>query len=92
MRMRAAAHHHTGVVGELATLWAAMSSVVDLVLGLSPDETSWVEVMRELTVKIRRPDDFSLQLEGPSMRIYSLLLRPLSGRAQWADRLEEVAG
>jgi hypothetical protein len=42
MQMRAAALHHTGVDGELTTLWAVVSSTVEQVLGHCPSETSWV--------------------------------------------------
>jgi hypothetical protein len=42
VKMRAAALHHTGVVGELTALWANVSSTVEQVLGRYPSETSWV--------------------------------------------------
>jgi hypothetical protein len=79
--MWATALRHAGVVEELIALRAVVSSAVELVLGRSPDETSWVEVMSELTIKICRLEELCSQLEGPSMRIYSLLLGPPSGRA-----------
>jgi hypothetical protein len=50
-RMRVAALHHTKMVGELTALWAAVSSAAELVVGCSPNETSWVEVMNELVAK-----------------------------------------
>jgi hypothetical protein len=40
--------HHTKMVEELAVLQAVVSSVVELVLGHSPDETSSVGVMNKL--------------------------------------------
>jgi hypothetical protein len=49
--MRAATLNHAGVVRELITLRAAMSSATELVLGRSSGGTSLVEVMNELTVK-----------------------------------------
>jgi hypothetical protein len=49
--MQAAALHHVEVVGALTTLRAAVSSVVELVLERSPDESFWVEVMDELVAK-----------------------------------------
>jgi hypothetical protein len=48
-RMRAAALHHAGVVGQLTALRGAVSSTMELVLGRSPGGTSRVEVMNELT-------------------------------------------
>jgi hypothetical protein len=51
MRMRATALHHAGVVGELTTLQAAVSSTMELVLGCSLGGTYRVEVMNELTAK-----------------------------------------
>jgi hypothetical protein len=43
-----AALHHTKMVEELAVLWAAVSSTVELALGRSPVETFRVEVVGEL--------------------------------------------
>jgi hypothetical protein len=53
MRMQAAALRHARVVGELAALWVAVSSVAKLVIGRSPGETS-VECMNKLTAKFWR--------------------------------------
>jgi hypothetical protein len=50
-RMRAAALHHTGVVGELTMLCAAMSSATELVFRCSPSGSSRLEVMSELIAK-----------------------------------------
>jgi hypothetical protein len=44
-RMRAAAIRHIEMAGELAELWATVTSVVELVLGHSPDETFQVEIV-----------------------------------------------
>jgi hypothetical protein len=49
VRMRAAALNRAEVVRELTALRSTVSSVVELVLGLSPNETSRVEFMNELT-------------------------------------------
>jgi hypothetical protein len=49
VRMWAAALNHAEVVRELTALRSTVSSVVELVLGLSPNETSRVEFMNELT-------------------------------------------
>jgi hypothetical protein len=51
-----------------------------------------VEVMNELTANFQKLEQLFSQLEGPGMRIYSLLLGPPSGQARWADHLGEVAG
>jgi hypothetical protein len=90
--MWAGALRHAGVVGELTALQVAVSSAVELMLGRSPDETSRVEVMNELAAKFWRLEDLCSRLEGPDMRICSLLLMPPPGQARWVDYLEEVAG
>jgi hypothetical protein len=46
--MQFAALHHSKMAGELATLQAAVSSVVESTLGRSPDEIFQVEVVSEL--------------------------------------------
>jgi hypothetical protein len=73
-RMWAAALHHAGVIEELVVLRAAVSSATELVLGRSPNETSQVEVMNELTTNFWRLEELCSWLEGPSMRICGLLL------------------
>jgi hypothetical protein len=55
--MRSAAHHHTKMAGELATLRAAVSSAVESVLGRSPDEAFRVEVVGELVAKFQRLEE-----------------------------------
>jgi hypothetical protein len=90
MRMWAATLHHAWVVGELTALRAAVSSTAELVLEPSPDETSQVEVMNELTTKFWRLNELCSWLEGPGVRICSLLLGPQSSQALWVDRLEEA--
>jgi hypothetical protein len=55
--MRVANLCHTEVVGELAVLRVAVSSAMELVLGRSPDETFWVEVMDELVVEFWRVEE-----------------------------------
>jgi hypothetical protein len=49
VRMQVTALHHTGVVRDLTTHRAAVSTAMELVLGHSPNETSMVEVMSVLT-------------------------------------------
>jgi hypothetical protein len=53
-RMRAAALHHAKITKEPTALRLAISSTVKLVLGRSPNETFWVEIMDELVAKFRR--------------------------------------
>jgi hypothetical protein len=61
--MRVTAFCHTKMAGELATLQAAVSSAVELVLGHSPDETFRVEVVGELVAKFQRLEEMCLQLQ-----------------------------
>jgi hypothetical protein len=91
-KMWATAVRHARVVGELTMLRAAVSSAKELTLGLSPYETSRVEVMNELATKFQRLEELCSWLEGTDARIYNLLLRPPPGQARWANHLEEAAG
>jgi hypothetical protein len=91
VKMRAATLHHAGVVGELTALLAAVSFATELVLGCSPRETSQVEGMNVLITKLQGLEELCSQLEGPCVRICSLLLRPPPGQVHCADRLEEAA-
>jgi hypothetical protein len=72
--MRSAAHCHTKMAGELATLLAAVSSAMELVLGCLSDETFRVEVMDKLIAELWRLEEPCLRLEQPGPRIYDLLL------------------
>jgi hypothetical protein len=49
--MRIAALQHTEMVEELAALWTVVSSIMELVLGCSLDETFRVQVVGELVVE-----------------------------------------
>jgi hypothetical protein len=89
-RMQATALRHNEMVGELTVLWAAVSSAVKLMLGRSPNETSWVDVTNELVAKFRWLEELCLQLKGPGTRICDLLLRLPPSQVQWADRLDEA--
>jgi hypothetical protein len=82
---------HPKVVGELATLRAVVSFVAELVLGNSPDETFWVEVMDELVAEFRRLEELCLRLERRGTRICDLLLGLPFGQARWADCLGKAA-
>jgi hypothetical protein len=66
-------------------LQAVVSSTIELVLGRLIDETSWVEIMNELTAKFWRLEELCSWLEGPRARICGLLLRPPDSEARWAD-------
>jgi hypothetical protein len=49
--MRATAIRHIAMAGELATLQVAVTSAVELVLGRTPNETFWVEIVDELVAQ-----------------------------------------
>jgi hypothetical protein len=91
-RMWATTLCHTEIVRELAALWVVVSSTTELVLGRSPNETSWVEVMNELVAKFWRWEELCSRLEGLGVRIYDLLLGRPPNQARWADHLAEAAG
>jgi hypothetical protein len=76
---------YTEVAGELAAIRATVSFVAKLLLGRSPDETFWVEVMDKL-------EELCSQLEHAGTRICDLLLGPPLGHAWLTDRLDEVTG
>jgi hypothetical protein len=92
MRMRAASLHHTKMAGELTALRAAVSSAVELVLGRSPSETSWVEFINKLVAKFWRREELCSWHEGPGVRICNLLLGPPPSQARWVDHLARAAG
>jgi hypothetical protein len=73
-RMRAAAIHHLEMVGKLATLWAAVTSVAELVLGHSPNVTFWVEIADELVTQFWKLEELCSRLERPGTWICDLLL------------------
>jgi hypothetical protein len=88
--MRTVALRHTEMAGELAALRAAVSSIVESVLGHSPDETFQVEVVGELVAKFQRLEERCSRLEWPGMRICDLLLGPPPGWACLADHMDEI--
>jgi hypothetical protein len=83
---------HTKMVGELATLFAAVSSAVESVLGRSPSDTFRVGVVAELSAEFHKMEEQRSWLDRPIVRMCDLLLGPPSGLAQLADRLDEDAG
>jgi hypothetical protein len=73
IRMWAATLRYAVVVGDLAVLRAPVSFTAELVLGCSPDGTSRVEVMCELSTKFQRLEELCSWVEGPGARIFSML-------------------
>jgi hypothetical protein len=55
--MRHAALHHSEMVGELAALHAVVSSIVELVLSRSPNDTFRVEVVGELVGEFQKLEE-----------------------------------
>jgi hypothetical protein len=68
-RMPANAIRHTKMAAELTALWVAVSSAMELVLGLLPNETSWVDVTNELVAKFQRWEELFSWLKGSGVRI-----------------------
>jgi hypothetical protein len=61
---------------ELSVLQAAVSSVMESVLGHSPNVTFRVEVLGKLGAEFQRLEELCSRLERPDTRICDLLLRP----------------
>jgi hypothetical protein len=72
--MHFAALHYTKMAEELAMLWAAVSSVVESVLGCSPNDTFHVEVVGDLVAKFQKLEEWRSWLERPTARICGRLL------------------
>jgi hypothetical protein len=89
-RMRAAAILHIEMAWDLAALWAVVTSSMELVLGHSPDETFWVEIMDELVAQFRKLEEMRSWLERPDARTCDLHLSLPPDQAQHADRLDEA--
>jgi hypothetical protein len=53
-----------------------VTSVVEFVLGRSPNEIFWVEIVEVLVAKFRRLEELCSRLEQPSSRICDLHLGP----------------
>jgi hypothetical protein len=81
---------HTEMARVLATLWAAVSTVAESVLGCSPSDTFYVEVLTELAADFQKIEDQRSWIKRHAMRIYDLLLGPPSGRSRLAVRLDEA--
>jgi hypothetical protein len=88
--MRLAALRHTEMVEELATLQATVSSVVESVLGCSPNNIFYTEVVGELAAEFQKMEEWRSRLERPASRICDLLPGPPFGRPRLADCLDEA--
>jgi hypothetical protein len=55
--MQITALHHIEMDEEVGTLQTVVSSAAEFVLGLSPDETFWVEVVDELVAKFQKLEE-----------------------------------
>jgi hypothetical protein len=58
-----------------------VSSAIESVLGHSPSDTFYVEVVGEVAAEFQKMVDWRSRLEWLAMRICDLLLRPPLGRA-----------
>jgi hypothetical protein len=90
--MRIATLRHTEMAGELAALWAVVTTVVESVLWRSPNDTFRVEVVSEVATEFQKAEDRRSRLERPAVRVCDLLLGPLPGHTRLADRLYEAVG
>jgi hypothetical protein len=88
--MRSTALCHTEMAGELATLWMVVSSIMESVLGHSPDETFPVEVVGELVTEFQWLEKRRSWLKQPSARICDLLLGLPPDQASLANHLDEA--
>jgi hypothetical protein len=69
------------VAEELATFRAVVSFATESVLGCSPGNTVYAEVVNELVNEFQKVEMHHSKLEQPVAQIYDLLLRPSSSRA-----------
>jgi hypothetical protein len=90
--MRIATLRHTEMAGELAALWAVVTTVVESVLWRSPNDTFRVEVVSEVATEFQKAEDRRSRLERPAVRVCDLLLGPPPGHTRLADRLYEAVG
>jgi hypothetical protein len=61
--MQIAALHHTEMAREIVMLRTAVCSAMEFVLGRSPDETFWVEVVDEPIAMFWMLEEWSSRLE-----------------------------
>jgi hypothetical protein len=81
---------HTEMAEELAMLRAVVSSVVELMLGNSPNESFLVGIVDELAAKIWKQEEWCSRLEWPGTRVCDLILGLPSDRARLVGQLEEL--
>jgi hypothetical protein len=74
--MQITALHQIDMARELASLQAAVSSITELTLRRSPNETFQVEVVGDLVVKFWMLEERYSRLEWPGAKIYDLLHGP----------------
>jgi hypothetical protein len=89
--MRLAVLCHTEMTGELVTLWAAVSSTTESVLGRSPNDIFHMEGVGELAAEFQKVEERCLWRERLGARICDLLLRPPSGQARLANHMHKIA-
>jgi hypothetical protein len=89
--MQATAICHIEMVEELAALQTAVTSATELMLGRSPDENFWVEIVDELIAQSHKLEELCLWLEWPDAKICDPLLGSPHDQARWADCLDEAA-
>jgi hypothetical protein len=86
-----AALHHTEMAGELATLrGGGGSSVTESVLGHSPNNTFYMEVVSKQVAKFYKLEEWRSWLQRPTTRICHLLLGPPLDGAQLDDHLDKA--
>jgi hypothetical protein len=76
----------------LSTLWAAVSSAAQSVLGHLPVEVFQVDVVGEMVVKYQEQMERWLYLETSGSRVYDLILGPTDDWVHPVGRLEEAIG
>jgi hypothetical protein len=67
-----------------------VSSTTEFVLGRSPNETFWVEIVDELIAKFWRQEEWRSCFERPGARVYDLILGPPSNWARLMNQMEEA--
>jgi hypothetical protein len=89
--MRLEALYHSKMAGDLAMLWAMVSTTVES-LGCSPSDTFHVKAVSELTGEFQKIKDWRSRLEQPATRICDLLLGSPPNRVRWANHMDEAVG
>jgi hypothetical protein len=90
--MQLAALRHTEMARELSVIRAAESSVTELALRWSPNDTIRMEVVGELIAEFQKLKEQCPWLERPTMSICDLLLGAPPSWARLADQLDEPIG